>query len=322
MKHLAVVAGGFTGEKIISLKSAQLILDNISRARWSPTLVVIDADGWRVVLDDGEVPIDLNDFSYQAKGKRHTFDAAFIIVHGTPGEDGKLQSYFDLIGLKYTTGSATSTALTFHKSYCNDYLKAKGFRTAANALVRANDHYSTSEIVRVLGLPVFVKPNGGGSSLATTKVDAKEGLHRAIDIALTVDNEVIIEGFLPGREVTVGVVEINGRATALPVTEILCDGGFFDYQAKYEGKSQEITPAAISDELTAEVQRITEDLWHLLDLKGMARMDFMLTPEGPSLIEINTVPGFSSVSIIPQQAEAAGYSIGELIEFVLVSVEG
>lgn len=320
MKQLAVVAGGYTGEREISLKSASMILEHIDRTRWAPTLVHIDHEGWRAETKAGTFPIQREDFSYVSDGTTHTFDAVFVIIHGTPGEDGKLQGYFDLIGMPYSTGPTTSMALTFSKAYCNHYLQNQGFKTAKNVLVRANDHYSTSEIVRILDLPVFVKPNGGGSSLATTKVDVKEGLHKAIEAALTVDREVIIEGFLPGTEVTCGVIEVEGIPTALPATEIVSEGEFFDYEAKYQGKSNEITPARISEAMMAEVQRQSVRIWELLDFRGMIRVDFMIEDEVPYLLEVNSVPGFSAASIIPQQAAAVGMDKTTLINHVLAEL--
>lgn len=321
MKTLAVVAGGFTGEREISLKSAQMVLDHFDHPSFRPQLVVIDQSGWRAVVGDTEFPIHREDFSYtDADGTRHHFAGAFVMVHGTPGEDGKLQGYFDLIGIPYSTGPQATMALTFHKAFCNGYLESHGFKVAKRLLLRAQDHYSTADIVGELGLPIFVKPNSGGSSLATSKVDVKEGLHRAIDAAMGLDGEVIIEQFLPGTEVTCGVIEVDGVATALPATEIISRGAFFDFEAKYHGQSEEITPARIKPAAMEAVQNTAVQLWKLLDCRGMIRVDFMLHEGIPAIIEINTVPGFSEASIIPQQAAAIGLSKAELIRAVLAGM--
>jgi D-alanine-D-alanine ligase len=318
--NIAVVAGGYSGESVISLKSAKMVIDHIDRERFSPTLIVLDRQGFHAHVDSDVLPMDLNTFTYTKAGVTTSFDAAFIIIHGTPGEDGKLQGYFDLIGMTYTTGDVCNMAMTFNKALTNNFLKQCGYKTGKNVLIKAHDHYSTTDIVSQLGLPVFVKPNNGGSSIATTKVAVKEALHAAIDLALTVDPEVIIESFLQGTEVSCGVIEWEGKVTALPVTEIVSHTDFFDYQAKYEGKSEEITPARISDEMTRYVQKISCELYTLTNCKGMMRTDFIIQRDQPYIIEINTVPGFSPASIIPQQAAARGIDKTQLISAILDSV--
>lgn len=317
MKTIAIVAGGYTDERIISLQSAEMILDHIDTSRYNAHLVVIDPMGWRARTPEGEVEIDKNDFSWMHGTSSVKVDGVFVIIHGTPGEDGILQGYFDLLNIPYTTGGVLAMSLSFSKAQCNDYLRANGFLTADHILIRSRDHYSTSEIVRELGLPIFVKPNRAGSSLATFKIDSKEGLHQAINLALEVDDEVILEAFLPGTEVTCGVIEVNGLPSALPPTEIVSEGEFFDYEAKYEGKSEEITPARISNELTLLVQDASVQIWNLMDFKGMIRADFMLHDGKPFLIEVNAVPGFSAASIIPQQAAQVGMSKTELITAII-----
>lgn len=322
MKSIAVVAGGYTEERIISLKSAEMILDHIDASRYDAHLVVIDQNGWRARTSEGETEIDKNDFSWMDGTKKIKVDGVFVIIHGTPGEDGILQGYFDLLGIPYTTGGVTAMSLSFSKAQCNDFLRANGFHTADHILLRSRDHYSTGEIVQELGLPIFVKPNRAGSSLATFKIDAKEGLHRAIDLALEVDHEVILEAFLPGTEVTCGVIEVDGLPAALPLTEIVSEGEFFDYEAKYEGKSQEITPARVSNELTLLVQDASVRIWNLMDFKGMIRVDFMLHDGKPFVIEANAVPGFSPASIIPQQAAQIGMSKTALISAIIQGAMG
>lgn len=311
--QVAVVAGGFTDESVISLLSGQMIVDNMDRDRFAPTMVTITKDGWHAHPGGQQVVIDKSNFS----AGELVFDLAFIMVHGTPGEDGILQGYFDMIGMPHTTGDVHSMSLTFDKAVCNNYLQSRGYKTAKNLVYQSRDHYSTSEIVAELGLPIFVKPNRGGSSLCTSKVMAKEGLHAAIDSALSIDGEVILEEFMDGTEVTCGVIEHNGKILALPLTEIVAHNEFFDYQAKYEGLSEEITPARISDSDTRIVQGISKSLFTLLRCSGMARVDFIITSEGPKVIEINTVPGCSPESIIPQMLEAKGISKTEFISGVI-----
>ncbi|MCB0762905.1 MAG: D-alanine--D-alanine ligase [Flavobacteriales bacterium] len=317
-KKIAVVAGGFSGEAAVSLRSAQMIMDHIDRTVFEPMLITIDTKGWHAHTPQGVVEVDKSDFSIPGAQGKWQCDKAFIIVHGTPGENGILQGYFELLGIPHTTGDVFNMALTFNKSATNQVLNAHGFASARNIMLRKDDHYSTSDIVSRLGLPLFVKPNQGGSSLCTSRVNAKEALHAAINMALQADDEVIIENFISGRELTCGVIVQQGVPMALPVTEIISENEFFDYQAKYEGKSSEITPAQIDDALTAKIQALAERIFRLLDCRGMIRVDF-LVPDGgePHVIEVNTVPGFSAASIIPQQAAAIGMSKTQLITAVL-----
>ena len=320
MKQIAVVAGGYSGESEVSMKSAGMVLNNIDRQLYHPTLVLIEDTGWKVDLgEDQFAEIDKNDFSYQVNGEKKTFDGVFVIVHGTPGEDGLLQAYFELIGMPHTTGSVWNMSTTFDKAACNNYLKSLGYKTAKNIRLNKEEIYSASEIVGQLGLPVFVKPNNGGSSIATSRVNEKEALHEAINLAFTADDQVIIEEFMAGKEVTCGVIQFEGKITALPITEIVFHNEFFDYEAKYLGQSEEITPARILEKEKEDVQRISEELYRLLNCRGMIRVDYILRDSIPYIIEVNTVPGFSEQSIIPQQAEARGMSKSELISAVIQS---
>lgn len=316
-KRIAVLAGGNTGEDVISHRSAGMVMSHIDRNLYDPWKVIFDKNGRFVETEDGKVEINLNDFSFDLKGETLKFDKVFVMIHGDPGENGRVQGYFDLIGMPYSTGGVLPMALTAGKFYLNAFLRERGFHCAKSILHRGNTQVETQAIVRELGLPVFVKPNNGGSSLATSRCDLQDEISEAVSKALEVDHEVIIEEFLPGTEVTSGVIVRDGRTLALPLTEILSENKFFDFEAKYEGASKEITPARISAELTSEIQEISSRIFNLLDCRGMIRIDYIIRENKPHVVEVNTVPGFSEASIIPQQAAALGISKTELITMVL-----
>ncbi|NNE55574.1 MAG: D-alanine--D-alanine ligase [Flavobacteriales bacterium] len=318
-KVIGVVAGGFSGEHVISLKSAEMVMQHIDRDKYVPYLVLIDNDGWRGEVDGEWLNLDRDDFTIETKGGKIHFDGCFIIIHGAPGENGVLQGYFRLIGMPHTTGDVFNMSLTFNKSATNSLLRQLGFNTAKNMLVRRDDHYSSSDIVMNLGMPIFAKPNNGGSSIAISKVTAKEGLHRAIHLALQADDSVILEQFIEGTEVTCGVIQVDGEITPLPPTEIVSHTDFFDYEAKYEGKSEEITPARIGDGTTQRIQELSARIYDLLNCRGMIRVDYIIQDGVPHIVEVNTVPGFSTESIIPQQAEVAGIDKKTLITHVIES---
>ena len=241
----------------------------------------------------------------------------FMMVHGTPGENGLLQGYFDTIGMTYTTGDVLNMALTFNKKATTRTLGSMGYRVARSIVVRKEEMITAEEVVSKVGLPCFVKPNCGGSSLGTSRVNKMEEVMEAISRARNEDEDIIVEEFISGREVTCGVIVLNGKPTALPITEIVSETEFFDFQAKYEGKSKEITPAPISEHHYARVQELAARIYTDLNCGGMIRVDFLLPDEEPCVIEVNTVPGFSAASIIPQQAAAMGMSKMELISAVL-----
>lgn len=318
-KKIGIVAGGFSGEAVISMKSAQMVMDHIDRKIYEPYLITITADSWAADVNSETCGIDRNDFSIIQGEDRISLDGCFVIIHGTPGENGILQGYFELIGMPHTTGEVFNMSLTFNKTATNNLLRHHGFNTAKNIHIRKNDHYSNSEISQELGMPVFVKPNQGGSSIATTKVEKKGGLHAAINLAFGADDEVIIEQFIDGTEVTCGVIQIDGEITALPPTEIVTESDFFDYKAKYEGASQEITPARIGEGTTLRIQEISAKIYRHLNCKGMIRVDFIIQNGVPHIVEVNTVPGFSAESIIPKQAACAGIDKKQLISHVIDS---
>jgi len=319
MKKVAVVCGGYSGEAVVSLRSAQMVMDNIDRSRFVPTKVIIDKLSWKAEWEGVTYPIDRNDFTFTAKGTKHRFDGVFMIIHGTPGEDGLLQGYFEILGIPVTTGSVYTQALTFNKKATTRVLSSMGFHTARSLQIKAWEPYSSSFIVQHVGLPCFVKPNCGGSSLGTSRVNSAEELHLALDMAFQVDDHVIIEEFIGGIEVTCGVIIRTGQVMALPITEIVSKTEFFDFKAKYEGLSEEITPARLSPELTTNIQDLSQDIYRKLECRGMIRVDYIIKDTTPYVIEVNTTPGFSEASIIPQQAAVVGISKTELISAVIDS---
>ena len=313
MKNVAIIEGGYSHEKIISLQSAETVFNNIDSEKYNGIKVRIDEEGWFAFVGDNKIKIDRTDFSAGAI----RFDVAFIVIHGTPGEDGKLQAYFDMLGIPYTTCSHFAATLTFNKFACNRYLKTFGIKVADAVLVRKNEAINTQEIVAKVGLPCFVKPNDGGSSFGVTKVKNETELQTAIELALAHGTQAIVERFMEGREVTNGIYRNKDGFVSLPITEIVTTNDFFDFEAKYKGESEEITPADLTDELTAKVKAVTTQIVELLAMNGIARADYIIQNNEPYLIEINTVPGMSAASLIPQMAAHQGISLKQLFNEVL-----
>ena len=305
--------GGDSSESVISLKSADVVQKYLDKEKYNAYKVLVNKTKWAVVEGDNEFPIDKNDFSATLNGQKIKFDAVFNAIHGTPGEDGKLQGYFDLIGVPYSSSGVLASALTFSKGTCNAVIKVWGLaNTAKSVVVRKGEKVNEQQLISKLGLPCFVKPNNGGSSFGASKVKEAAQLIPALAKAFEHDPEAIVEEFLPGTEVTCGVFRANGKVTVLPITEIVPKNEFFDFEAKYKGASEEITPARISKELTEEIQRITGTVFEKLGLKGMSRIDFIIKDNVPYLVEVNTTPGLSEQSIVPQQARSVGISLTEL----------
>jgi D-alanine-D-alanine ligase len=319
MKHIAIVAGGDSSEVVVSLKSAQGIKSFIDQNVYKTTIVTIIGNEWNAVVSETEkFPIDKNDFSFVQNGQKQTFDFAYITIHGTPGENGILQGYFDLIGLKYSCCGVLAASLTFNKFVCNRYLQAFGANIAKSVLLRQGDVYQVEEILATVGLPCFVKSNVGGSSFGVTKVKVASQLNDAIAIAFKEGAEVIIESFLQGTEITCGMYKTHNKTVVFPITEVVTDNEFFDYDAKYNGQVKEITPARISDELTAEVQRQTAKYYDILGCKGIVRIDYIISPDGvPHVLEANTTPGMTPTSFIPQQVRAAGLDIKDVMADII-----
>lgn len=319
MKHIAIVAGGDSSEVVVSLKSAQGIKSFIDQNVYKTTIVTIIGNEWNAVVSETEkYPIDKNDFSFVQNGQKQTFDFAYITIHGTPGENGILQGYFDLIGLKYSCCGVLAASLTFNKFVCNRYLQAFGANIAQSVLLRKEQTYQADQIIATVGLPCFVKSNVGGSSFGVTKVKEASQLNDAIAIAFKEGEEVIIESFLQGTEITCGMYKTHNKTVVFPITEVVTDNEFFDYDAKYNGQVKEITPARISDELTAEVQRQTAKYYDVLGCKGIVRIDYIISPDGvPHVLEANTTPGMTPTSFIPQQVRAAGLDIKDVMADII-----
>ncbi len=320
-KRVAIVFGGYSSEWVISEKSAKVVLQHLDSELYDAKLVNIAKDDWTVAFPDGQkASINRNDFSYLENGERLVFDVVFNAIHGTPGEDGKLQGYLDMLQLPYTSPGVMASSLTFSKSYCNGFLRQFGdVNIATSILIKKGEALNASEILEKVGLPCFVKPNNGGSSFGVTKLTDASKFDEALQHALENDTEAIIEQFVNGREFGSGVYERDGMVTALPITEIISNNEYFDYQAKYEGASKEVTPAEIEPELGIQMQETSRKVFSRLKLKGMSRVDYIVQDGKPYLIEVNTIPGLSEESILPQQVVCSGM---ELKEFFGMLVEG
>ena len=313
-KNVAVVMGGFSDEYKVSLKSGQLIFDSLDRDLYHVYKVVILKEGW-YFLDENEERIELNkgDFSVNLKnGEILKFDVCFNIIHGTPGENGILQAYWDAVGQKYTGCDFYQSALTFNKKDTLAVLSKYEIPSAKSVYLRKGDPIDEEKIISELKLPLFVKPNQSGSSLGISKVKEKSELAAAIEFAFKEDDEILIESFLNGMEVSVGVVDFNGETIVLGITEIVPHKEFFDYEAKYEGASEEITPARIDDETRQKVENIAKKAYNSLGMSGFSRSEFIIMNGIPYMLEMNTNPGFSPTSILPQQAKIYGISIKDL----------
>ena len=313
MKTIAIAAGGNSSEFEISVKSA-LEVGQILSFRYMIYVIIIRDTNWYWEDQKGMYHnIDKNDFSLTLNDKKIKFDGVFIAIHGTPGENGLLQGYFDMMGIPYTSCGAFCSSLTFNKQACKLYLKDYGISMANAVLIRKGEKLDLANILEQTGLPCFVKPNDSGSSFGVTKVKQKEELQSAIDIAYKESNDVLIEEFMNGREVACGVLKTKNKMVVLPVTEIKSKNEFFDYEAKYiPGHSDEITPAEMPLAITNEIQKISKFVYNILGCKGIVRVDFIVVGEKPYFIEINTVPGMTKESIVPKQAVAAGISLEEL----------
>ncbi len=316
--NIAILAGGDSSESVISLQSAEQIRSQLDKQKYNAYTIFVKKDEWVVTSDlFCDTIVNKDDFSFKVEGQKIKFDFALIAIHGTPGEDGKLQAYFDLLDIPYSTSNLLTSAVTFNKYFCKAVLDYEDIKSAKAVLIRKNDDINESEIIKKCGLPCFVKPNAGGSSFGISKVKTKEELLPAIKLALKEDDEVIIEEFIPGTEVTCGVLNLNNKITALPVTEIVSENDFFDYDAKYNGKSKEITPARISKEQTEKVKSISQKIYKVLNCKGVVRIDYIISDEKINFIEINTVPGMSGESIIPKQLKEYGMSVSEMYDYII-----
>lgn len=319
-KSVAVIYGGYSSEFEISKKSGDTIFSNIDTELFNPFLVEVSKESWFVVVDGVNRPINKHNFTYDVNGDERSFDVAFITIHGTPGEDGKLQAYFDMIELPYVNSGVFPSSLTFNKWACNQFLSQFGINTAKSVLLRVNDTVNIDLIGSELGFPCFVKPNDGGSSFGISKVSKLEDLANAIASAFSEGKEVVIESALVGREVTCGMYNNGHEVVALPITEILTENDFFDYEAKYNGASNEITPAEISKELETDIHKTSKTIYKLLGLSSISRIDYIIDSNNViNIIEVNTNPGMTVESLVPQQIRSAGLSLKNVFSEILNS---
>lgn len=334
-RKIAIIAGGDSSEYGVSLRSAAGIYSFLDKDKYDITIVKLRGTAWQalaqtvsvlaenngIVPEDTEqwVEMDKNDFSFTYNGEKTNFDFAYITIHGTPGENGVLQGYLDMVGVPYSCCGVLAAAMTFNKFTCNHYLKGFGIRVAESVLLRKSDGgYSASDIVKKVGLPCFIKTNVGGSSFGVTKVKTMEEVAPAVEKAFAEGSEVICEAFMKGVEITCGVYKTKDKAVAFPITEVVTSNEFFDYDAKYNGQVDEITPARIPDEVRDAVQAMTLKIYDILGCKGIIRVDYILTDGWTiNLLEVNTTPGMTATSFIPQQVRAAGLNIGEVLSEII-----
>ena len=313
-KNIAVVMGGYTSEYAISLKSGSVVVNHLNKNKYNVFPVLIEQQGWQVVLDSGQFPVDKTDFSTEIDGVKISFDCVFNAIHGSPGEDGLLQGYLQMIGVPQTACDPYQAALTYNKRDLLAVTKSMGIPCAASYTLNQGDAIDVLAIEQAVGFPCFVKANKSGSSFGITKVYRREDLPAALATAYKEDDEVIIEAGLVGTEVSVGVIKYQGKTTVLPITEIISENDFFDYEAKYLGKSQEITPARITQEQQEKVEWIASRIYDRLKLRGFTRSEFILVGDTPHLLEVNTTPGMTEQSLLPMQAAAAGISLEALFD--------
>ena len=338
MKNIALIAGGDSSEYVVSLKSAQGLYPYFDTERYRVYLVLMRKGKWTVEAPEeianalsngitdilptkGIAEIDKNDFSFQVDGQKIKIDYAYITIHGHPGEDGRLQGYFDLLGIPYSSCGVLASAMTFNKYINNQFLKTQGIRVADSILLQKNTRkevVDTDEIIHRLGLPVFVKPNDGGSSFGITKVKEESQLLSAINKAFTEGNGVIVERFIAGTEVTCGCYKTKAKQVVFPITEVVTENEFFDFDAKYKGKALEITPARLTKELTTAIQQETLRIYDLIGAKGIIRVDYIIPSDNlPVILEVNTTPGMTENSFIPQQIKASGMDVKDVLTDII-----
>ena len=316
-RTIAIVCGGDSSEHDVSLRSAQGLYSFFDKERYNVYIVDVKGQDWHVELPDGTTAqIDRNDFSFIEDGKARLFDYAYITIHGTPGENGLLQGYFDLIGLPYSTSGVLVEAMTFDKFVLNQYLRGYGVSVADSLLIRKGyeELVTDDEIEERIGMPCFVKPAADGSSFGVSKVKNKDQLAPAIRKAMLESSEIMVESFLEGTEISIGVFKTKERSVVLPATEVVTSNEFFDYDAKYNGQVQEITPARLPEDITDRVRKITSHIYDILHCNGIIRIDYIISKDGKiSMLEVNTTPGMTVTSFIPQQVKAAGLSMTDVL---------
>ena len=316
VKTIGLFCGGYSSEYEISLKSADTIKNNLPND-FLAFKIIVSKTQWLVETETGYVDFNLNDCSFLIDNEKHRLDAALVYIHGDPGENGKIQAMLDLQAIKYINSGPLASALSFDKWYCNQFLKSFGIPVAESLFLTNKAQYHPKEIIQKLGLPIFIKPSDSGSSYGISKVKREEDVPAALTLAFNEGGTVVIESFLNGTEVTCGVYRTKDGISALPLTEIVSENEFFDFEAKYSGKSQEITPARIEDSIAQAVQSMAKEIYVLLQLRSIARIDFMLVDNKPFVIEVNTTPGFSSASIVPQMLASANITLADFWKAII-----
>jgi D-alanine-D-alanine ligase len=318
-KNIAVVFGGDSSEFVVSVKSSINVYQSIDPEKYNVWKVQMKGLDWDVLEDEKPIAsIDKGDFSFEKNGRKVKFDFAYITIHGTPGEDGKLQGYFDLVKIPYSTCGVYSSALTFNKYFCSNYLRNFNVLMAKSVRLFKGDRIDADEIVNTLGLPLFVKPNAGGSSFGVTKVKEKGQLQEALELAVKESSDILIEQFIDGKEFTCGLVKLSDQELIFPVTEVIPQNEFFDFEAKYTaGKTDEITPARISPELTRKIQQLSSRIYDLCDCSGIVRMDYILKDDEFYFLEVNTTPGMTATSFVPQQIAAMDRKLGDVLGLII-----
>lgn len=316
---IAIVAGGDSSEHDVSMRSAEGIYSFIEKDKYTLYIVELTKKKWEALLPDGSrAPIDKNDFSFSHDGQKVKPDFAYITIHGTPGENGILQGYFELLGIPYSTCDVLVSAMTFSKFTLNQYLKGFGVRVAESLLVNKRHGISDQDVIEKIGLPCFIKPNASGSSFGVTKVKTADQIQPALKEAFAESDDVMIEAFMDGIELANGCYKTRDKSVVLPITEVVSKNEFFDYNAKYKGEVTEITPARLSPELTDRVQKLTSAIYDILGCKGIVRVDYIITEgEKINMLEINTTPGMTATSFIPQQVRAAGIDIKDVMTDII-----
>nr|WP_321408824.1 D-alanine--D-alanine ligase [uncultured Carboxylicivirga sp.] len=317
-KNIGIVYGGYSSEIVVSEKSKEGVFSFIDEEKYNRYPILITEEKWCALVDGTEYPIDKNDFSFQMNGSKVSIDCAYITIHGTPGEDGLLQGYLKMLGIPHSTCDVEAAAISFNKFTCNTYLKGFGVAVADSVLLRKGHSYNAPDIITQLGLPLFVKPNAGGSSFGVTKVKEGKELVSAIEKAFSESSEVIIEQFISGMEVTCGLYKTLNNEVRLPVTEVVSKNEFFDFEAKYTAnKVEEITPARIEDKVRDRIQSISSLIYDILGCKGIVRVDYIISDNKIFLLEVNTTPGMTVTSFIPQQIAAAGLNIKDVFTEII-----
>lgn len=317
-RNIAVIAGGNSSEREVSLRSANTVLEHLDKELYNPYLVEIKGNSMTVITNGTNTLVDLNDFSFSKDGEKVKFEYAYIIIHGTPGENGILEGYLKMLDIPHSTCGVLASALTFNKFMLNQFLKSFGIRIADSIMLRKGDTITAADVVEKIGLPCFIKPSDGGSSFGTTKVKEPEQIEEAIAAAFNESDEIMIESFMQGTEVTNGYYKTKQREVMLPVTEVVPKRDFFDYEAKYNGAVEEITPARIPDELRDRIQMLTAAIYKIVGCNGIIRNDYIITEDNKiNLLEINTIPGMTETSFIPQQIRAAGMTVKEVLTEII-----